>query len=317
MTSAAVGRSDIDGVLLLNKPRGLSSQQAVSRAKWLLQARKAGHTGTLDPMADGLLPLGFGEATKFTQFLLDADKCYLATLQLGVTTTTCDAEGDIVGEWPVTVTEPLIETVLQRFLGQQEQIPPMYAAIKVDGKPLYTYARSGQTIARKPRTIVIKDIQLIDYKRNYLIFRVSCSKGTYIRVLAEDIGKALGCGAHLTALTREGAGALALSESTSLSELEALDLEDRRKKLLPVDTFATGLPRLDLDASLARRLLMGQEVHLPDPVSTGLFRLYEATAGFVGVGEVSESRLLARRLLAQATMAVSRQKNLSNPEVTE
>lgn len=317
MTSAVVGRSDIDGVLLLNKPRGMSSQQAVSRAKWLLQARKAGHTGTLDPMADGLLPVGFGEATKFTQFLLDADKCYLATLQLGVTTTTGDAEGDTVGKWPVTVTEPLIEAVLQRFLGQQEQIPPMYAAIKVDGKPLYTYARSGQTIARKPRTIVIKDIQPIDYKSNYLTFRVSCSKGTYIRVLAEDIGKALGCGAHLTALTREGAGELALSGATSLLELEALDLEGRRKKLLPVDTFAAGLTRLDLDHSLARRLLMGQEVHLSVPVSPGLFRLYEESSGFVGVGELSGSRLLARRLLARATMAVSGQKNLSNPEVTE
>ena len=317
MTSATAGRSAIDGVLLLNKPRGLSSQQAVSRAKWLLQARKAGHTGTLDPMADGLLPLGFGEATKFTQFLLDADKCYLATLRLGITTTTGDAEGEVIGESPVAVTLPQIETVLNQFLGQQEQIPPMHAAIKVGGKPLYAYARSGQTIDRKPRNVIIKELQLIDYKENYIKIRVLCSKGTYIRVLAEDIGKILGCGAHLATLTRDSAGPLTLSSAIAIDELEPLDLQRRRAKLLPVDTFAAGLPRMDLDARLARRLLMGQEVILPTPGLPGLCRLYEAVTGFVGVGEVSGSRLLARRLLARATMAVSGQKNLSNPEVTE
>ena len=317
MTSATAGRSAIDGVLLLNKPRGLSSQQAVSRTKWLLQARKAGHTGTLDPMADGLLPLGFGEATKFTQFLLDADKLYLATLRLGIITTTGDAEGETVVESAVAVTLSQIESVLKQFQGQQEQIPPMYAAIKVGGKPLYAYARSGQTIDRKPRIIIINEIQLIDFKDNYLIIRVLCSKGTYIRVLAEDIGKALGCGAHLTALTREGAGPLALTSALDIKELEAMDLQSRRGKLLPVDTFAAGLPRLDLEAEQARQMLMGQEVQLPGSELFGLFRLYAATEGFVGVGEVSGGRLLARRLLARAVMAVSRQKNLSNTEVKE
>lgn len=317
MTSAAAGRSDLDGVLLLNKPRGLSSQQAVSRVKWLLQARKAGHTGTLDPMADGLLPLGFGEATKFTRFLLDADKCYLATLRLGISTTTGDAEGDPVGQSPVTASREQIESILKPFLGQQTQIPPMHAAIKVDGKPLYAYARSGKSVDRKPRNIFINEIELIDYKYNLLTIRVSCSKGTYIRVLAEDIGKALGCGAHLTALTRERAGVLTLSSAISIAELEGLDLQRRREKLLPVDTFAAELPRLDLDAEPARRLLMGQEVLLPTPGLTGLLRLYGGIDGFLGVGEACGNRLHARRLLASAAKVVSGQKNLSNPGVKE
>lgn len=317
MTSAAAVREAVDGVLLLDKPRGLTSQQAVARAKWLFNARKAGHTGTLDPMADGLLPIGFGEASKFSQFLLDADKRYLAILQLGVTTTTGDAEGEITGESPLAVTRAQIDRTVQGFLGQQQQQPPMHAAIKVGGKPLYAYARAGVTVERKTRFIVINSIQVIDFKDKYLKIRVSCSKGTYIRVLAEDMGRILGCGAHLTALTREGAGNLNLEQAVSMTELEAMSLPQRLEKMLPVDTFAAGLPRLDLAADLERRLLMGQRVDLGQPGPSGLHRLYGAGGDFFGVGELASGTLLARRLLARAAAAVSGPNSLSNPVVTE
>ena len=317
MRPAAAARQAVDGVLLLDKPRGLTSQQAVARAKWLFNARKAGHTGTLDPMADGLLPIGFGEATKFSQFLLDADKCYLATLRLGVTTTTGDAEGEITGESALTVTRVQIDGAVQGFLGKQQQQPPMHAAIKVGGRPLYAYAREGVTVEREARPIVIRSIQIIDFKDKFLKIRVSCSKGTYIRVLAEDMGKVLGCGAHLTALTRERAGNLSLDQAVSMPELEAMSLPQRLEKMLPVDTFAAGLPRLDLAADLERRLLMGQQADLGQPEPSGLYRLYGAGGGFFGVGELAAGTLLARRLLARSVAAVSGPNSLSNPVVTE
>jgi len=317
VTRIAAIRNAVDGVLLLDKPRGLTSQQAVARAKWLFNARKAGHTGTLDPMADGLLPIGFGEATKFSQFLLDADKIYLATLRLGATTTTGDAEGEITAELPVNVTGGQIEEVLRGFTGQQQQLPPMHSALKVGGKPLYVYARSGVTVKRALRTIVINAIQFIDYKDKNLIFRVRCSKGTYIRVLAEDIGNALGCGAHLIALRREGAGGLHLDRAVSITELEAMPPPQRMEKMLPVDTFASGLPRLDLTEDMERRLLMGQQAKAGLPGFSGLHRLYGAGSGFLGVGELALGVLSARRLLARAANGVSGVKSLSNPAVTE
>jgi tRNA pseudouridine55 synthase len=314
---AAAARNAVDGVLLLDKPRGLTSQQAVSRAKRLLNARKAGHTGTLDPLADGLLPIGLGEATKFSQFLLDADKCYLATLRLGTTTTTGDAEGAIIKELPVAVTPEQLTAVLPRFIGPQQQIPPMHAAIKVAGKPLYAYARVGETIVREPRSIIINDIQIIDYKDIFFKLRVSCSKGTYIRVLAEDIGAALGCGAHLTALTREAAGGLDLANALSLDDLEAMPLPQRLERLLPADTFALSLPRLELSAEGQRRLVTGQRVGLGEAAAPGLFRLYGASGAFCGIGEVAEGTLLARRLLTQPEPLIFGQNGLSNPVVTE
>lgn len=308
----AVAREAIDGVLLLDKPRGLTSQQAVSRVKRLFQAKKAGHTGTLDPLADGLLPIGFGEATKFSQFLLDADKTYRATLCLGVTTSTGDAEGEIVAQRPVAVNEAQIAAAVQRFIGAIQQIPPMHAAIKVQGKPLYAYARSGQTVEREPRSITINELQVIDFKENKIDFRVSCSKGTYIRVLAEDIGAALGCGAHLTALTREQAGAFTLSEAVSLDALENLTLPQRRERLLPPDTFATSLDPMDVSPEDERRLISGQQVMLGAAVAPGLCRLYGSTGGFLGVGEVTAGVLVARRLVAQHFGEVG----LNNPVVT-
>lgn len=302
MTPAAAARNAVDGVLLLDKPRGLTSQQAVSRVKRLLNARKAGHTGTLDPLADGLLPIGFGEATKFSQFLLDADKRYLATLCLGAVTTTGDAEGEIIKEQPVAVTLEQITTVLPRFVGPQQQIPPMHAAIKVDGKPLYAYARAGETIVREPRSIIINNIQLIDFIDKYIRLRISCSKGTYIRVLAEDIGAALGCGAHLAALTREAAGGLDLVNTVSMDNLEAMALPQRLERLLPADTFTAGLIRLDITAEDERRLFTGQRVDLGATAVAGLCRLYGPAGAFFGIGEVAAGTLVTRRLLTQPTI---------------
>lgn len=316
MKPAAAARNAVDGVLLLDKPRGLTSQQAVSRAKRLFNARKAGHTGTLDPLADGLLPIGFGEATKFSQFLLDADKRYLATLRLGATTTTGDAEGEVIKEMPVAVNPAQLSAMLPRFIGPQRQIPPMHAAIKVDGKPLYAYARAGETIVREPRSIIINEIQLLDFIDKILKFRVSCSKGTYIRVLAEDIGAALGCGAHLVALTREAAGGLDLADTVSMGDLEAMTLPQRMERLLPADTFALSLPRLDLSAEDQRRLITGQRVELGEAAAAGLFRLYGASGVFFGIGEVAAGMLLARRLLTQLAPVAAGQNGLSNPVVT-
>lgn len=315
MKPAAAARNAVDGVLLLDKPRGLTSQQAVARVKRLLNARKAGHTGTLDPLADGLLPIGLGEATKFSQFLLDADKRYLATLRLGATTTTGDAEGEIIRELPVAVTLAQIVAVLPRFIGPQQQIPPMHAAIKVDGKPLYAYARAGETIAREPRSIIINDIQIIDFFEKYLKLRVSCSKGTYIRVLAEGIGAALGCGAHLVALTREAAGGLDLANTVSMSDLEGMTLPQRLERLLPMDTFALSLSRLDLSTEEQRRLVTGQRVETIAAVAA-LYRLYGPSGAFFGIGEVAAGVLLARRLLTQLEPVVVGQNGLSNPVVT-
>jgi len=317
VTPVAAVRDAVDGVLLLDKPRGLTSQQAVARAKWLFNARKAGHTGTLDPMADGLLPIGFGEATKFSQFLLDADKRYLATLRLGVTTTTGDAEGEITAELPVNVSRRQVDEVLRGFTGPQQQLPPMYSALKVGGKPLYAYARSGVTVERKIRSIVIDFVQVIDIREEFMDIRVCCSKGTYIRTLAEDIGNALGCGAHLTALTREGAGGLTLDKAVSIAELEAMSPLHRMEKILPVDTFAAGLPRLDVTVDVERRLLMGQQADSGLSGPSGLYRLYGAGGCFFGVGEVVSGVLSARRLLAGAAALVSGSNSLSNPVVTE
>lgn len=308
-------RNDVDGVLLLSKPRGLSSQQAVARAKRLFLARKAGHTGTLDPMADGLLPIGFGEATKFSQFLLDSDKRYLATLQLGITTSTGDAEGQILENRDVEVTAEQVAMVLDRYTGVQAQTPPMYSAVKINGKPLYTYARAGLVVERKSRDIQIYSIQLVDFKVNILKFRVMCSKGTYIRVLAEDIGAALGCGAHLVELSREMAGSFDLGRAISIPELESMDMSRRMAQLLPSDAFAMELPRLSLDDGGHRLIVNGQQVILPE-AGPGLYRLYGAADVFFGVGEVVGGVLRARRLLTQVRESAHVPDSLSNPAVT-
>ena len=308
-------RRDVNGVLLLDKPLGLTSQQAVSKLKWLFSARKAGHTGTLDPMASGLLPIGLGEATKFSQFLLDAEKGYRASLRLGATTNTGDAEGEILLQRPVSVTAEDIASILQRFIGAQTQTPPMHSALKVAGKPLYSYARAGVTIERQARAIVIDEIQVIDFKENILDIRVQCSKGTYIRVLAEDIGEALGCGAHLAALSRESAGGFMLDQALSFETLEALPPADRMARLLPVDAFAISLGRLSLDPEQARRIITGLAVLQPG-VADASYRLYGAGEVFLGVGTVEAGELKARRLTSQLQEKEQMENCLSNPAVT-
>lgn len=306
---------DVNGVLLLDKPLGLTSQQAVSRVKRLFSARKAGHTGTLDPMASGLLPVGLGEATKFSQYLLDAEKGYLASLRLGATTNTGDAEGEVLEQRPVTVKMEDIVRVLPRFIGAQLQTPPMHSALKVAGKPLYSYARAGVTIERQPRSIIIESIQVIDYKENILKIRVQCSKGTYIRVLAEDIGSALECGAHLAALVRESAGGFKLTEAVTFDTLEALSMPDRMSRLHPAEAFASSLAPLILDPIQAHRIITGQTV-LNSDFKCGLYRLYGTKGSFVGVGEVVDGLLKARRLISQLQGNEIMENYLSNPAVT-
>jgi len=228
-------RQIVDGVLLLNKPVGITSNAALQKAKWLLNAKKAGHTGTLDPFADGLLPLCFGEATKFSAYLLDADKRYRAVLQLGVTTATGDPEGEVLDTREVAVGCDDIAAVLPRFLGEIEQIPPMHSALKHQGRPLYEYARAGIEIERPPRKVTIRALEMVECAPPRVVLDVQCTAGTYIRTLAQDIGAALGCGAHLTALTRTAAGGFSLDQAHALAGLDALDAGQRAALLQPAD----------------------------------------------------------------------------------
>jgi tRNA pseudouridine55 synthase len=262
-----IERRVLDGVLLLDKPLGLSSNDALMRAKFLLLAKKAGHTGTLDPLASGLLPLCFGEATKFSQDLLHADKTYEATMRLGVRTTTGDAEGEAVETRPVVCTRADIDAVLPAFRGAIEQVPPMYSALKRDGKPLYEYARAGQVLERAARAVTIHSLEVLECglpATPELRIRVKCSKGTYIRTLAEDIGERLGCGAHLVALRRTEVGALTLADAVSLPELEQADANTRERWLRPVDVLLSSFAAVRLDAQAALRFLQGQRLRLGD-----------------------------------------------------
>jgi tRNA pseudouridine55 synthase len=259
--STRVQRRPVHGVLLLDKPLGLSSNQALQRAKWLLRAEKAGHTGTLDPLASGVLPLCFGAATKFSQLHLDADKTYETTLRLGIKTSTADAEGDVIETRPVICSIGQVVEVLDRFMGPITQVPPMHSALKKDGKPLYEYAREGETVERAPRHVVIHDLDMLDVRLDgdepFLKLRVVCSKGTYIRTLGEDIGEALGCGAHLSALRRTATGPFDESQCTTLDALEADGEAERLARLLPVPVLLPGHERVTLDAENAGRFLSG------------------------------------------------------------
>ena len=281
-------RRPVHGVLLLDKPSGITSTAALARAKRALAAAKAGHTGTLDPMASGLLPLCFGEATKFAADLLDADKFYCATLKLGVTTTTGDAEGEVLVTRPVDVDQAAIDAALDLHRGAIAQIPPMYSALKRDGKPLYEYARSGVTLERDARDVEIKRLVTTAFDGINLTIEVDCSKGTYIRTLAEDIGEVLGCGAHLVALRRTCVGSLRLADAIELDAFEALALEQRDAKLLPLDTLIASLPRIDLDPAMSARFLHGQRLPLPDASDCGRVRVY----GFVDTTRSSAPTLL-------------------------
>ncbi|HEX3631925.1 MAG TPA: tRNA pseudouridine(55) synthase TruB [Casimicrobiaceae bacterium] len=289
-------RRAIDGVLLLDKGVGLSSNAALQRARRLYRAEKAGHTGTLDPLASGLLPICFGEATKFAHMLLEGDKTYAATVRLGVTTTTGDAEGDPVAEQPVLVSRGDIEGALARFIGPIAQIPPRHAALKYRGRNYYEYAREGIDIPRAAREVVVHELSLDGWNPPDAKLSVRCGKGTYVRVLAEDLGAALGCGGHLAALRRVASGGFDVADALSLEGLEALDDAARDARLLPVDALLSTLPRLELDASDAWRLARGQAIagrELPD----GDYRAYAADR-FVGVARANTGVVRPRRQLA-------------------
>jgi len=295
-------RQPIDGVLLLNKPVGITSNAALQKAKWLLNAKKAGHTGTLDPFADGLLPLCFGEATKFSAYLLESDKHYRATMRLGTTTTTGDPEGEILAEHPVAAGCDDICAVLPRFKGEIEQIPPMHSALKHQGRPLYEYARAGIEIERPPRKVRINALDLVECAPPHVVFDVQCSAGTYIRTLAQDIGAALGCGAHLTGLTRTVVGGFHLAQAHSLAALEALPAAERINALLPLDAMLTHLPVVDLSAEDTMALIQGRSV--PNTLHPqGLVRLYAPGNDFIGVAEAVSGQLVPRRLCNTAERA--------------
>jgi tRNA pseudouridine55 synthase len=259
--STRVQRRPVHGVLLLDKPLGLSSNQALQKAKWLLRAEKAGHTGTLDPLATGVLPLCFGAATKFSQLHLDADKTYETTVRLGLKTSTGDAEGDVIETRAVTCTPGQVVEVLDRFMGPIAQVPPMHSALKKDGKPLYEYARDGQTVEREARQVVIHDLELLDMRLDgdtpCLQLRVRCSKGTYIRTLGEDIGEALGCGGHLTMLRRTATGPFDATQCITLDALASEDEGQRLAHLAPVQVLLEGHVPVTLDADNAGRYLSG------------------------------------------------------------
>jgi tRNA pseudouridine55 synthase len=301
-----VVRRPVHGVLLLDKPLGLSSNQALQKAKWLLRAEKAGHTGTLDPLATGVLPLCFGAATKFSQMQLDAPKTYEAVLQLGVTTTTGDAEGQVLERREVHVSEALIESVIQKFIGSIQQVPPMYSALKHEGKALYEYARAGQEVAREAREVQI-------YKLNWALARVNtaqaaiklivhCSKGTYIRTLGEDIGKALGCGAHLTALRRVETGGLGLAQCVTLEQLEAMPEHERLACLQPSEILLANAPSVQLDGDEAARFLSGlrRRVKQADAALVKVFGPGSAALpqAFLGSAHIKAGELIPQRLLS-------------------
>ena len=283
-------RRAVSGVLLLDKHAGLSSNAAVGWTKRLFNAEKAGHTGTLDPFATGLLPICFGEAAKFARFMLDAEKGYRATLQLGQKSSTGDTEGEIIRRREVKVDIAAIKTVLTRFEGAQTQIPPMHSALKRDGVPLYKLARQGLEIEREPRQIHVYQIEAVALQGDELVIDALVSKGTYIRVLAEDIGEALGCGAYLTALRRTITGGFGIEQTTSLETLDAMTLEQRDTVLLPADSLAMALPAVSLNMDEARALQNGQTPRVSTPLAEGVeYRAYTESGVFLGVATASSA----------------------------
>lgn len=296
-----VTRRPVHGVLLLDKPLGLSSNDALQKAKWLLRAEKAGHTGTLDPLATGVLPLCFGAATKFSQLQLDADKSYAATAMLGTTTSTGDAEGEVLEQRPINVTQADIDRIIVNFLGLIRQMPPMYSALKKDGKPLYEYARAGVEVERQEREITIRNLSLsldTDGAAEVIKMVVTCSKGTYIRTLAEDIGKALGCGAHLTYLRRTATGHFGEAQCVRLDQLESMTEADRMACLLPVDSLLDGHTAVTLAPDDAGRFLSGlrRRGDWPDAAQIAVYG--QQPRALLGTAHVRAGELIPGRLLS-------------------
>jgi tRNA pseudouridine55 synthase len=290
-------KRNVNGVLLLDKPLGFSSNQALQKVKWLFYAAKAGHTGTLDPLATGLLPVCLGEATKFAQYVTDADKTYIATIKLGATTTTGDAEGEVLTTSTVNISEAQFIETCQQFNGEISQTPPMYSALKHEGKPLYEYAREGVDIGRQPRLIIIKNIVVNAFLNDTAQITVSCSKGTYIRTLAEDIGAALGCGAHLIGLCRTETAGFLLPQAVTIEQLEAMSIEAREAQLLPVDSAISYLPKVTLNIDAAYFLMQGQAVWLAGKTPNGYLRIYGENNTFLGLGFMQEDGKIAPKRL--------------------
>ncbi|WP_288677890.1 tRNA pseudouridine(55) synthase TruB [Aggregatibacter segnis] len=288
---------DIHGVFLLDKPQGMSSNDIMQKVKRIFQANKAGHTGALDPLATGMLPICLGEATKFSQFLLDADKRYLVTAKLGERTDTSDAEGQIVETRDVNVKTPDILTALEQFRGDILQVPTMFSALKYNGKPLYEYARQGITVEREARPITIFELNFIEYNAPYLTLEVHCSKGTYIRTLVDDLGEALGCGAHVTMLRRTAVADYPTEKMLDWNALQALaepqDLSSLDALLLPMDTAVAKLPALTLNESQTQGIGFGQRIKFDNPNRLqGQVRLFSHENRFLGVAVIDENNVI-------------------------
>lgn len=300
---------DIHGIILLDKPTGISSNDALQQVKRIYNAAKAGHTGALDPLATGMLPICFGEATKFSQFLLDADKCYEVTAKLGVRTDTSDSEGTIVSERPVSVTEAQMLEVIEKFKGDSLQVPSMYSALKYQGKPLYEYARAGIEVEREARPITIYSLKLIRFSGDEVEMEVHCSKGTYIRSLVDDMGELLGCGAHVIQLRRTQVASYPFEKMVQLDHLDSALSRCREEGiapkevldqyLLPMDTAVSSLPEVNMNEQMAGYINLGQAVRVPYAPTEGLVRMTVGSpAQFIGVGEIdAEGRVAPRRLV--------------------
>lgn len=288
----------VDGILLLDKPLGYSSNQALQKIKWLFQAAKAGHTGTLDPLATGLLPICLGEATKFAQYVTDADKTYIANIKLGIKTTTGDAEGDVISIKPVSVSPLQFEHACQQFVGNINQLPPMYSALKHEGKALYKYAREGIEIERKTRQITIQSLTVVSIDGSDAVVEVRCSKGTYIRTLAEDIGALLGCDAHLTGLRRTETAGYNIANAMTIDTLEAMSTEIRDVQLLPVDSAISLIPEVIINADSAYYFKQGQSVWEAGQIPDGDLRIYEEGGLFLGLGKrLDDGKVAPKRLV--------------------
>lgn len=304
----AKGSQSISGILLLNKPLKISSNKALQKVKSLYDAKKAGHTGSLDPLASGMLPICFGDASKYSQYLLDSDKVYETTAKLGITTTTGDAEGEILESKPFNpeiIHDAAIEAVLSQFTGPIEQIPPMHSALKHNGQPLYKLARKGETIERKARAVTIYKIDCLGLEEDQLHLKVHCSKGTYIRTLVEDIGAALGCGAHVSRLHRTWVSPFDNEKMIELNDLLEMTESDLSKCLLPIDSAVSTLPKIKLNGDQIYRLQTGQPLtieHATLPSNQEalcLTRLYSADNTFLGIGHLDETgQVVKRRLLS-------------------
>jgi tRNA pseudouridine55 synthase len=297
-------RRALHGVLLLDKPLGWTSNDALQKAKGLMRAEKAGHTGTLDPLATGLLPLCFGAATKFSQVSLDADKRYTATLRLGVRTSTGDREGELLEQRTVGCSRAEVEAACARFTGPIDQLPPMHSALKHEGRALYDYARAGIEVVREPRRVHVHRLDILHWQAEELVIDVSCSKGTYIRTLAEDIGSALGCGAHLSALRRTASGPLTLQQAVTLEALQAMTEAERDALLLPPDALVAAWPAVDLPDDEAGRFLTGlrRRVARADTPAVRVYRRPpeppDAPRAFLGTAHITAGELIADRLLS-------------------